>query len=67
VRANDRLSINEDRQRRFGKGEPARLLALICECGDDECHRTVVLTLEEYRARRPGLILHHAHDADRSD
>lgn len=54
--------LNEDRRRMFGSS--GRKLALICECGNVDCRRTVVLTVEEYDARRPGLILHEIHAAD---
>lgn len=51
--------MNADRRRRFG--QTGRDLALVCECGDPDCHRTVLLSTEDYDARRPGLILHPEH------
>jgi hypothetical protein len=51
--------LNEDRRRRFGQAE--RRLALVCECGEADCRRTVVVSVEDYDALRPGLILHPAH------
>jgi hypothetical protein len=51
--------MNADRRRRFGAD--GRTMALLCECGDGDCHRTVVLTADEYDARRPGPILHPEH------
>lgn len=56
---NLRERLNDDRRRRFGT--EGRSLALVCECGDPACGRTVVLSCEEYDARRPGVILHADH------
>jgi hypothetical protein len=56
-----RKAMNEHRRRMFG--DAARPLALICECNDPDCRETVLLEVEDYDARRPGLILHPAHDA----
>ena len=56
-----RLGINADRRRRFGT--EGRMLALLCECGDPECRRTVLLTGEQYDAVRPGPVLHPEHQA----
>jgi hypothetical protein len=58
-RGDVRLELNADRRRRFGT--PGRTLALLCECGDASCHRTLLLTAEEYDARRPGPVIHPAH------
>lgn len=57
-----RETLNADRRRRFG--ERNRMLALVCECGDRRCARTVVLSVEEYDAKRPDLILHPEHARD---
>ena len=54
-----RQRMNADRRRRFGT--PGRTLALLCECGDPSCHRTVLLSAAEYDARRPGAIVHPEH------
>ena len=54
-----RQELNEDRRRRFG--ESGRSLALVCECGDLLCSRTVVLSVAEYDALRPGPVLHEIH------
>jgi len=51
--------VNDDRRVRFGQRE--RALALICECGEPGCRQTVLLTVDEYDALRPGLILHPGH------
>jgi len=59
-----RRALNADRRRRFG--EPGRLIAFVCECGDPTCRRTVVLTPEEYDANRLGPILHSEHEPRRS-
>lgn len=54
-----RQRMNDDRRRRFGT--PGRTLALLCECGDPTCHETVLLSADEYEARRPDLLLHPSH------
>jgi hypothetical protein len=54
-----RSQMNADRRRRFG--EAGRALALLCECGDADCRRTVLLTVAEYDEARPGPILHPDH------
>lgn len=54
-----RTRLNDDRRRRFG--QQARTLALLCECSDPDCRRTVLLTREEYDALRPGPLLHPEH------
>jgi hypothetical protein len=60
IHSTDRLrQLNEDRRSRFGT--PGRTLALLCECGEDDCQRTVLVTTEDYDARRPGRIVHGDH------
>ena len=54
-----RQRMNVDRRRRFGSA--GRTLALLCECGDPDCHRTVLLSVEDYDARRPAPIVHPEH------
>lgn len=51
--------MNADRRRRFGAAN--RVLALLCECGEIDCHRTVVLTAAEYDALLPGMVVHPDH------
>jgi hypothetical protein len=51
--------MNADRRRRFGAAN--RVLALLCECGEIDCHRTVVLTADEYDAILPGVVVHGDH------
>ncbi len=51
--------MNADRRRRFGAAN--RVLALLCECGEIDCHRTVVLTAAEYDALLPGKVVHGDH------
>ena len=51
--------MNADRRRRFGAAN--RVLALLCECGEIDCHRTVVLTAAEYDALLPGVVVHPDH------
>jgi hypothetical protein len=59
-----RQSSNAFRATVFGADDRTRLIAFVCECGQDGCSRTVALTAEEYARRRPGLILHESHDDD---
>lgn len=59
-------AANAFRARVFGQ-DPARPIAFVCECGDPTCCRTVVLTLDEYDRRRPGLLIHDDHAATRDD
>ncbi len=54
--------VNEGRLRSFR--DKGRQIAFICECGRRDCNRTVLLTPEQYEARRPGLILHEIHQRD---
>ena len=54
-----RRRLNDDRRRNFG--DAGRALALLCECGDDACFQTVLLSVAEYDAIRPGAIVHPAH------
>lgn len=61
----DRQRLNADRRRRFGTD--GRTLALLCECGDPDCGRAVLLTAEEYDRRRPGPILHPEHAVSGAD
>ena len=58
-----RPRLNADRRRQFGTS--GRTLALLCECGDPACHRTVLLSPEQYDALRPGVVIHadHSHGA----
>jgi hypothetical protein len=56
-----RLAMNADRRKRFGTD--GRTLALLCECADAECRRTVLISPAEYDALRPGLLLHPDHHA----
>lgn len=54
-----RQTLNADRRLRFGAS--GRMLALVCECGELACHRTVLMTPEQYDAAQPGPILHPSH------
>jgi hypothetical protein len=54
-----RQMLNADRRRAFGS-DPSRVLALVCECGEANCVRTVLMTQAEYDAQ-PGVILHPDH------
>ena len=59
-----RQVFNADRRRKFGGSDPTRVVALICECGDANCHRTVLMTQADYDAGQPGVILHPDHQHD---
>jgi hypothetical protein len=54
-----RPKLNADRRRQFG--ETGRTLALLCECGDADCHRTVLLTATAYDALAGGPVIHPEH------
>lgn len=56
-----RQVFNADRRRKLGGPDPGGVLALMCECGDRTCHRTVLMTQAEYDAAQPGVILHPDH------
>lgn len=57
-----RKFINANRAQLFGN-DPKRLIAFICECGDDGCAASVLLTAPEYDGRTAGgkLLLHAQH------
>jgi hypothetical protein len=60
--SNDRRQkFNENRRRLFaGTSE----IAFVCECADDDCTASVVLTpraYDELRRSPPHLLLHQAH------
>ena len=54
-----RQRLNADRRRRFGAAN--RVLALLCECGEIDCRRTVMLSVDEYDAFLPRVIVHPDH------
>ena len=56
-----RQVFNADRRRQSGGSDPNHALALICECGEANCHRPVLMTHAEYDAAQPGVILHPDH------
>ena len=58
-----RPRLNADRRRHFG--QPGRMLALVCECADPECHNTVLISAEDYDSIRPALVLYPGHEAAR--
>lgn len=37
-------------------------MALLCECGEADCHRSVLVSAAEYDRLRPGPILHPDHE-----
>ena len=59
-----RQVFNADRRRQFGRTNPNHMLALICECGDANCHRVVLISEAGYDAAQPGVILHPDHQHD---
>ena len=54
-----RRVLNAHRRSQIGEAE--RLLALVCECGDAVCHRTVLMEPEEYDVQGDRPILHPSH------
>ena len=52
--------FNDDRKRLFG-GDGQRLIAFVCECTDPDCREAVLLTADEYEARRGRLVVHENH------
>ncbi|MDE3189664.1 MAG: hypothetical protein KGL94_02455 [Acidobacteriota bacterium] len=60
MKRDTRMAANTFRARVFGT-DASRLIGFVCECGDPGCRRTVALTLAEYLATRPGLLLHDDH------
>ena len=59
-----RRRLNQDRQRLFGTQEQ-RTIAFLCECGDEECCETVLLTSSDFdtRTRSGEPVLHQLHGA----
>lgn len=55
-----RYRFNQAQLRSFRERER---VAFLCECGEEACHRTVVLSPAEYEALRPEPILHPSHRA----
>jgi hypothetical protein len=64
VESDRRKAANTFRAAVFGAQNKDRVIAFVCECGREDCKRTVVLTADEYVRARPGLILHESHDQD---
>ncbi len=56
--------INDHRRRVFGARDASRVIAFVCECGEPDCGRSVLLTAAEYGARVDGVILHADHAPD---
>ena len=56
-------AVNDQRRALFG--DTGRSIVFVCECRKRDCvSSAVLLTPEEYDARRPGPILVDGHDAD---
>lgn len=52
-------ATNDYRRRAFGH-QAQRVIAFVCECSDEQCRRTVLLTAEEFdearTSRRPIVV-----------
>ena len=59
-----RQVLNTDRRRRFGGLDAMRTLALLCECGEANCHRVILISQAEYDAAQPGVLPHPDHQRD---
>lgn len=59
-------AANTFRARVFGESA-TRPIAFVCECGNLACRRTIILTLDEYKRRRPGLLIHDDHGISPED
>lgn len=59
-----RQVFNADRRRQFGGSDPTRVLAMICECGQANCHRVILISQADYDAAQPGVLLHPEHQHD---
>jgi hypothetical protein len=59
-----RRLINAGRAQLFG-ADAERVIAFVCECGNDDCGSGVLLTAREYAARTSDgeLLLHERHVA----
>lgn len=55
-----RLALNQDRRRIFGG---SRAIAFLCECADEDCRASVVLTPRQYDLLRGAgdPLLHPGH------
>jgi hypothetical protein len=54
-------SVNDQRRDLFGGSH--RLIVFVCECSQRRCIDGVLLSAEDFDARRPGPILADGHDA----
>lgn len=56
--------VNANRAQLFGS-DPKRLIAFICECGEEDCAAALLLTGREYdeRVSAGGPLLHERHSA----
>ena len=63
-RANDRIAEKAERLRFVSR------VPMLCECGDLDCRKVVMIRLEDYRAMRrdrDALLTAPGHSADESD
>jgi len=61
IKRKKRATSNAFRSAAFLGEDRDSVIAFVCECGSEDCKRTVPLTADEYASRRPGLILHESH------
>jgi hypothetical protein len=60
----DPRTVNDFRRRTFGYA-PGRQVAFVCECADDRCRRSVLLTAAEYddaRASGRAVVVDPSHE-----
>ena len=65
--ASKRREVVDGRRRAFA-GEAQRLVALVCGCGNLECHRAVLLALSDYdelRAAGGVVVVDPSHEPPR--
>jgi hypothetical protein len=65
-----RRAVNDYRRRTFGR-QAQRVIAFVCECANEHCRRSVLLTPGEFdelrSAARPVVIDAHARPAEPRD
>jgi hypothetical protein len=54
-----RREANDNRRLMFGAN--GRLIVFVCECEGDGCRDSVLLTAEDFDAKRPGLVMLESH------
>ena len=56
---NSLRTVNDQRRMLFG--DAGRLIVFVCECSERRCIEGVLLSADEFDARRPGPILADRH------